>query len=149
MSTETTTEDRCLVIERDNMTGWEKRLGNMAQSPWADTFTREEAEASVDWRKKHITSKYSYEIVPVTGWMLDITTGDHHDLFMRALGTGLSEQDMVSHEPPRVCVPPDGRAGGQVWAYTRRGVNSPPAWLVKLCEYFENEGFEAGIRRPW
>lgn len=147
MSTETTTEDRCLVIERDNMTGWEKRLDNMARDPWADTFTREEAEASVDWRKKNITGRYSYEIRPVTAWLLDITTGDQHDLFMKALGTGIEDDNLIGQ--PRVCVPPEGRAGGQVWAYTRRGVNSPPAWLVKLCEYFENAGHEAGIRRPW
>lgn len=148
MSTETTTEDRCLVIKRDNMTGWKKRLDNMAQSPWADTFTREEAEKSVDWRKKNITSRYSYEIVPVTGWLLDIAAGEQHDLFMMALGAGLAESRLGSHEPPRVCVKPDGQPGGEVWAYTRRGVSSPPEWLVKLCGFFEAAGYEAGIRRP-
>lgn len=147
----TTTTERCIVIERDNMTGAEKRLNNMAEDPWGDTFTREEAEASVEWRRKHITSRYSYEIRPVTGWMLDITTGTHHDLFMAALGTDFREEDPF--EPPRVCMRRDEAgseaSGGQVWAYTRRGVNSPPAWLVSLCEFFENEGYEAGIRRPW
>ena len=140
--------DRCLVIERDTMTGWEKRLNNMAEHPWGDTFTREEAEACVAWREKNITRRYGYEILPVTAWLLDITTGDHHDLFMRALGTGLSETSLVSHEPPRVCARKDEKPGGQVWAYTRRGVTSPPEWLVRLCAYFEAEGFEAGIRRP-
>jgi len=143
-----TDDDRCLVIERDTMTGWEKHLINMAENPWADTFTREQAEASVAWREKHITRRYSYEILPVTAWLLDITTGDHHDLFMKALASGLSESDLVSHEPPRVCVRKDGQPGGQVWAYTRKGASSPPPWLVSLCEYFEAEGFEAGIRRP-
>jgi hypothetical protein len=145
MST-TTTDERCLVIEHDGMTGAERRLDNMAEEPWGDTFSREQAEATVDWRKKHITSKYSYEIRPVTAWLLDITTGTHHELFMKALGSGFEEHDPFS--PPRVCVRKDGKPGGQVWAYTREGVDSPPEWLVNLCGYFESAGYEAGIRRP-
>lgn len=148
MSGDITTDDRCLVIEHDNMTGWDKRLDNMARDPWGDTFSREEAKESVAWRKANITGRYSYEIVPVTAWLLDITAGDHHDLFMMAIGSGLGETKLVCNDPPTVWVKPDGQPGGHVWAYTRRGVNSPPEWLVKLCEIFENAGYEAGIRRP-
>jgi hypothetical protein len=43
----------------------------MRHSPWRVTFTRDEAEASVAWRKANITSRYSYEIVPVQPWMTD------------------------------------------------------------------------------
>lgn len=139
-------DDRCLVIECDNMTGAERRLDNMAHDPWGDTFTRAEAEATVSWRRKNITNRYGYEVRPVTAWLLDITTGDHHDLFMRALGTHFREEDPST--TTRVCVRPDGKPGGHVWAYTRKGVTSPPEWLVRLCGYFEDEGFNAGVRRP-
>lgn len=141
-----TDTDRCLVIEHDNMTGAERRLDNMGETPWGDTFTRDEAEATVELRKAIITGRYRYEIRPVTAWLLDITTGDQHELFMKALGTSFQEEDPF--ESPRVCVRPDGNPGGHVWAYTRKGLNSPPAWLVSLCEFFENDGYEAGIRRP-
>ena len=59
------------VIETDGMTGWDRYLDNMAMSPWSGTFTREQAEASVEWRKQNITSRYSYEIVPAQPWMTD------------------------------------------------------------------------------
>lgn len=59
------------VIEIDGMTGWQKYLDNMKHSPWRATFTRDEAEASVAWRKANITSRYSYEIVPVQPHMTD------------------------------------------------------------------------------
>jgi hypothetical protein len=144
--TERDESERCLVIERDNMTGAERRLDNMGEDPWGDTFTREQAEATVKWRQEHIVSRYGYEIRPVTTWLLDITTGEQHELFMKALGASFREEDPF--DSPRVCVRKDGKPGGQVWAYTRKGVNSPPAWLVSLCEFFENEGYEASIRRP-
>lgn len=137
---------RYLVIEHDNMTGWEKRLDNYALKPWGDTFSRREAEESVEWRKAKISGRYSYVIRPVTVWVLDITTGTHHHLFMKALETGLREED--PYEPPTVRVKPDGEPGGYVFAYTRKGVSSPPDWLIKLCEFFENDGQQAGIRRP-
>jgi len=144
--TGTDQSERCLVIEQDRMTGATRRLDNMTQEPWGDSFTREEAEESVASRQKIITSRYQYEIRPVTVWMLDITSGDQHELFMKALDSGLCEEDPF--EPPRACVRKDGKPGAQVWAYTRKGVTSPPAWLVSLCELFENEGYEASIRRP-
>jgi hypothetical protein len=130
-------EERCLVIERDNNTGATRRLDNMATDPWGDTFTRPEAEASVKWREEHISRKYSYEIRPVTGWVLEIGPGVHHDLFMAALNTKFREED--PYESPTVRVRPDGKPGGQVWAYTRKGVSHPPAWLVGLCAFFEDE----------
>ena len=46
---------RCLVIEHDNMTGAERRLDNMSEAPWGDTFTRDEAESTVELRKAIIT----------------------------------------------------------------------------------------------
>ena len=36
------------VIEVDTMTGWRQYLNNMSTSPWTGTFTREQAEASVE-----------------------------------------------------------------------------------------------------
>lgn len=59
------------VIETDGMTGWRKYLDNMKHSPWRVTFTRDEAEASVAWRKANITSRYAYDIVPVQPHMTD------------------------------------------------------------------------------
>jgi hypothetical protein len=59
------------VIETDTMTGWKRYLDNMKTSPWSGTFTREEADASVEWRKKNITGRYAYEIVPVQPYMTD------------------------------------------------------------------------------
>lgn len=59
------------VIETDTMTGWKRYLDNMKTSPWTGTFTREEAEACVDWRKKNITGRYAYRIVPVEPHMTD------------------------------------------------------------------------------
>src|ERR1039457_4825318 len=49
--------DRCLVIEHDNMTGAERRLDNMSEPPWGDTFTRDEAESTVELRKAIITGR--------------------------------------------------------------------------------------------
>lgn len=139
-------DERCLVIEQDRMTGAIRRLNNLAVDPWGDTFTREQAEASVAWLEKNITNRYGYEIRPVTVWMLDITTGDQHELFMKVIGSKFHENDPFV--PPRACVRKDGQPGAQVWAYTRRGVSSPPAWLVSLCGVLENDGYEASIRRP-
>lgn len=59
------------VIEIDGMTGWRKYLDNMKHSPWREAFTRDEAEACVELRKRIITSRYSYEIVPLEPWMTD------------------------------------------------------------------------------
>jgi hypothetical protein len=59
---DTETAGCCRVTEHDNSTGAERALPNMAEDPGGDTYTREQAEAKVDWRKKNITSKYSYEI---------------------------------------------------------------------------------------
>lgn len=59
------------VIERDGMTGAKKYLNNMRNSPWTDTFTREQADACVNWRYANITRKYSYEIVPLRPHMTD------------------------------------------------------------------------------
>lgn len=140
------TDERCLVIEQDRMTGATRRLDNMAQDPWGDTFTREQAEEAVDWRKKNITSRYGYEIRPVTVWLLDITSGDQHELFMKVIGSEFHEEDPF--EPPRACIRKDGKPGAQVWAYTRLGVANPPKWLVSLCGVLENDGYEASIRRP-
>ena len=143
-------DERCIVIEHDGMTGNKRRLDNMASSPWADTFTRAEADEMVAWRKANITSKYSYEIRPVIAWCLDIEDGVHHDLFMAALGTDFREEDPF--DPPRVCVRRNELGhevpGGLVWAYTRKGTSSPPEWLVSLCAFFEDQGLKAGIRRP-
>lgn len=59
------------VIENDGMTGARRYLDNMRHSPWRATFTRDEADACVAWRKANITSKYWYEIVPLQPWMTD------------------------------------------------------------------------------
>jgi hypothetical protein len=63
--------DAFKVIETDNMTGWDRYLDNMGTAPWSGTFTREQAEADVEWRKANITGRYSYAIVPVEPWMTD------------------------------------------------------------------------------
>lgn len=154
--TETTDgKRRYLVIQTDRMTGWEARLDNFSTSPWGDTFAREEAEKSVGWRKAHIDSRYGYEIRDVTVWCLDIIAPDagpadasavHYALFMEALGTEYRETDPF--DSTKVMMRADGKPGGQVWAYTRRGVTSPPEWLVKLCAHFEDRGYDAGIARP-
>lgn len=139
-------EDRYRVIERDGMTGNERCLDNMAADPWGDTFTLEQAKATVAWRMKHISGRYGYEIRAVTVWRLDIEGAEHHDLFMMAVGKP-GEEDPF--EVTRVCVRDDGKPGGQVWGYTRKGTTSPPEWLVKLAAFFEDEkGLKAGIARP-
>lgn len=70
-ATATDAEDRFKLIEVDRMTGWERYLDNMDTEPWAGTFTREQAEASVKWREEHITGRYGYRIVPVEPHMTD------------------------------------------------------------------------------
>lgn len=140
------TEELCLIIERDNMTGWTRRLDNTSASPWGDTFTRAEAEASVAWRKAHISGRYTYEVRPVTAWRLDIEGREHIELATMASDTGLLQNDPDG--PPIVCIRDDGKPGAQIWAYTRRGETSPPAWLVQLCAAFEDAGLTAGIARP-
>lgn len=67
----TDAEARFKVVETDSMTGWDRYLDNMSESPWSGTFTREQAEASVKWREEHITRRYSYRIVPVEPHMTD------------------------------------------------------------------------------
>jgi hypothetical protein len=66
-----TAPDLFKVVETDTMTGWERYLDNMKTSPWSGTFTREEADASVEWRRKNITGRYAYEVVPVEPHMTD------------------------------------------------------------------------------
>jgi hypothetical protein len=68
---DTAEADLFRVIETDGMTGWDRYLDNMTTSPWTGTFTREQAEAAVDWREKNITRRYSYKIVPVQPYMTD------------------------------------------------------------------------------
>lgn len=131
--------DRFLVIETDTMTGWKRRKGRAVSRPEAD-------DSAAQWRKVS-DGRYRFDIEPVVAWLLDITKGDHHDLFMMAMGSGLVETDLASHDVPTVWLK-EGEPGGQVWAYTRKGATSPPEWLVKLCEIFEAAGYEAGIRRP-
>ena len=67
----TTNDPQRKVIEVDTMTGAERYLANMAADPWLGTFTREEAEASVEWRKANITGRYRYRIVDVQPYMTD------------------------------------------------------------------------------
>lgn len=59
------------VIETDRMTGWDRYLDNMKTSPWSGTFTRDEADACVDWRQKNITGRYGYKVVAVEPYMTD------------------------------------------------------------------------------
>lgn len=65
------TPDMFKVIEIDSMTGWEKYLDNMSGEKWTGEFTREQADACVEWRLKNITQRYRYKIVPVEPWMDD------------------------------------------------------------------------------
>jgi hypothetical protein len=68
------------VIEHDTMTGWDEYLNNMGSSPWTGTFTREQAEACVDWREKNIARRYRYEIVPAQPYMTDAAAArERHD----------------------------------------------------------------------
>lgn len=68
------------VIEVDTMTGWKQYLDNMTASPWTGTFTREEADACVQWREANITRRYAYKIVPVEPYMTDNTAArERHD----------------------------------------------------------------------
>ena len=50
------------VIEIDTFTGFEKALYNYAMDPWIDFFTKEEAEAQVEQRRRTISSRYDYRI---------------------------------------------------------------------------------------
>jgi hypothetical protein len=63
--------DEFKIIETDRMTGWERYLDNMKTSPWTGTFTKEQADASVEWRRANITRRYGYTIVPVKPYMTD------------------------------------------------------------------------------
>jgi hypothetical protein len=64
-------DDAFRVIETDTTTGWDQYLSNMSTSPWSDSFTREQAEASVKWREENITRRYAYKIVAAEPWMSD------------------------------------------------------------------------------
>lgn len=51
-------EDRFDIVEIDNMTGNDRTM-------WMhENITRAEAEDAVEWKVKHITNRYRYEIVP-------------------------------------------------------------------------------------
>jgi hypothetical protein len=60
--------ERVRIIEWDGMTGNDRVIVNLSDGEHGGTYTREEAERSIEWRKANITSRYSYEIQPaVTG----------------------------------------------------------------------------------
>jgi hypothetical protein len=52
------TEELVDIIETDNLTGNDRTMWQHVR------VTRGQAESSIEWMKKNITNRYSYEIVP-------------------------------------------------------------------------------------
>lgn len=50
------------VIEIDTFTGFEQALPNYATDPWSEFFTKEEAESTVELRRRTVVSRYDYRI---------------------------------------------------------------------------------------
>ena len=78
-----------------------------------------------------------------TAWTLEVAAPAIGGLFDDITGSGVLD---AAGYPPLPA--PGGRLGYVIAAIDSSGANSPPAWMVDLCAYLEDErGYRAGISR--